>query len=192
MTNRYNVTLIGEACTGKTTIANQLLHKAFSGNYKATIGATMLRVQYDYEGATNMFYIWDTAGMEKYRSLCPVYYRDSTAAILVYDISDRTTFEKLDFWHKLYFDTVGKEKPVIVVGNKSDLAENEGGRAVKEEDGKVWAIAHDCEFLEVSAKNGMNLENILKILSSRLKNYELDDDMISVSNRYRREKKKCC
>jgi small GTP-binding protein len=162
---RLNVSLIGEAAVGKTTIAQALLRIEFTHEYKPTIGASMVKIPYATPGAPlKWFYIWDTAGMEKYRALAPVYYRDSVAAILVYDVAARESFNRLPEWLRLYRDSCGEENPLFLIGNKIDLA----ARATQTAEAEEWARNNRCQYLEVSAKTGQNFDQIMPALSQIL------------------------
>ena len=163
----YNVVMIGESFVGKTTIANMLCHETFSTNYTPTIGASMLKIPYDEKDSTSFFYILDTAGMEKYRSLAPAYYRDSSACLLVYDVTNSESFENLPNWYKLYREHASPYAPCLIIGNKIDLEEE---RKVDEKEGRNFAERNNCQFLEVSAKDGKNLHQIIPLISDSLEN----------------------
>jgi small GTP-binding protein len=146
----YNVSFVGEAAVGKTTIAQCLARNEFTASYKSTIGASMVKILHERPGQeAKMLCIWDTAGTEKYRSLTPVYFRGSVAAVIVYDISDPDTFARVDDWIVLYNGSCGEGNPILIIGNKLDLP-----RAVEHSDGARFAEAKGCQFLEVSAKDG--------------------------------------
>jgi small GTP-binding protein len=153
---KFAVAVIGEAYVGKTTIAGALMHHPFTTDYKPTIGASMVRIPYPDGDGTNWFYIWDTAGMEIYRSLAPIYYRDSLAAVLVYDVSNQESFEKLPDWVKLYRESCGPHRPILVVGNKIDL-----DRTVTLEKAEEYAKSTKSDYMEVSAKVETNIEKII-------------------------------
>jgi small GTP-binding protein len=158
---RATVSVIGEGAVGKTTSAGAMMKIEFTTEYKPTVGASMVKIRYQSPGEPlKWFYIWDTAGMEKYRSLAPVYYRDSTAAMVVYDLSNRQSFTKLTDWLKLYRDTCGSGNPIIIVGNKRDLE-----RAVSSEEAISFAQMLQCEYMEVSAKTGVGIGDILPKLA---------------------------
>ena len=116
-----NISMIGDACVGKTTIAGVLLNKKFSNDYEPTIGGSLVSIPFTDNDTKKCFYIWDTAGMEKYRSLAPVYYRDSLAAIIIYDVNSRVSFEHLEDWINHYRDNNKKNMPIMIIGNKIDL-----------------------------------------------------------------------
>jgi small GTP-binding protein len=170
VSRKANVALIGEPHVGKTTIANRLVNDPVLDDYYPTIGASMVKIPYQASDGPTWFYLWDTAGMEKYRSLAPVFYRDSHAAIIVYDVSDRATFEKLEMWRALYQENVGAANPILIVGNKTDLA---GRIAVPPEEGELWAEGHQCQFATVSAKAGTNLDALVPKVAAMLRSAEV-------------------
>ena len=159
--------MIGESFVGKTTIANMLCNESFSNTYTPTIGASMLKIPYDENDSTSFFYLLDTAGMEKYRSLAPAYYRDSSACLLVYDVTNLDSFNNLGNWFKLYREHASPYAPCVVIGNKIDLEEE---RKVDQEEGKQFAEKNCCQFLEVSAKDGKNLHQIIPMIYQCLEN----------------------
>jgi Ras-related protein Rab-5C len=185
---RWNCTLIGESFVGKTTIASAMMKIEFTSVYRPTIGASMVKIPLEREGRpVRWFYIWDTAGQEKYKALAPVYYRDSRAALVVYDVSERKTFEKLDKWLRRYRDSCGDANPVIVIGNKID---GENKRVVETSEGSEYAMKNKCQFMEVSAKTGAGIGEILVGLDDLL---EGSHGAVQVSTQPAlRSKQKCC
>jgi Ras-related protein Rab-6A len=182
---RLNISLIGEATVGKTTIAQSLLRIELTTTYKPTIGASMVKIPYpSAPDSLKWFYIWDTAGQERYRALAPVYDRDSVAAILVYDVSARESFDKLSDWLRLYRDSCGEENPLFLIGNKIDLED----RTVRKSEAEEWAQMNRCQDLEVSAKSGENLEKILPTLNGMIDSARLVEQSIQIGE----GKKGCC
>ena len=101
--------------------------------------------------------IWDTAGQEAFRSITRSYYKNSTCAFIVYDITSRKTFDNVDIWLKECKDMCFKDILIVLVGNKSDL---EGRRAVSFEEGQKFAEDNQLLFFETSAKDGSNIQEI--------------------------------
>ena len=93
--------------------------------------------------------IWDTAGQERFRGITKMYYRDSHAAIVVYDITSSESFEIATKWVQELRDNVSKIE-ILLAGNKSDLEEE---RIVNLEEVEAFASKHEVTFCEVSAKN---------------------------------------
>jgi Ras-related protein Rab-5C len=183
---QFNVSLIGESMVGKTTIAQCLARNEFLTEYKPTIGASMMKILYEAPGQEpKMLLIWDTAGTEKYRSLAPVYYRDSAAAVVVYDVSLQETFTRVGDWITLYRGSCDDSNPILIIGNKLDL-----GPVVETSAGACFAEANGCQFLEVSAKDGTNMDAVLPRLSEML-----DDSKAAVHEHLHErgtKKKECC
>ena len=101
--------------------------------------------------------IWDTAGQEAFRSITRSYYKNSTCAFIVYDITSRKTFDNVVLWLKECKDMCFKDILIVLVGNKSDL---EGRRAVSFEEGQKFADDNQLLFFETSAKDGSNIQEI--------------------------------
>ena len=101
--------------------------------------------------------IWDTAGEEAYRSITRSYYKSSTCAFIVYDITEKKTFYDVSTWLQDCRDMCYKNILIYLIGNKSDLEEK---RQVTQEEAKQFAEENDLVFYETSALNGDNIEEI--------------------------------
>eukprot|EP01017_Pseudomicrothorax_dubius_P048048 TRINITY_DN8687_c0_g1_i8.p1 TRINITY_DN8687_c0_g1~~TRINITY_DN8687_c0_g1_i8.p1 ORF type:complete len:189 (-),score=31.99 TRINITY_DN8687_c0_g1_i8:124-690(-) len=101
--------------------------------------------------------IWDTAGQEQFRSITRSYYRNSICALLVYDVSDRTSFENITKWIDETNSYANDKVIKLLIGNKCDLSSK---REVSYEKGKELASQHNMIFFEASAKTGENVELI--------------------------------
>ena len=99
--------------------------------------------------------VWDTAGQETFRSIARSYYRGSTAALLVYDIARRDSFNDLSMWLRDAREFASEDLVIMLVGNKTDL---EKKRAVTREEGANFAKENGLTFLEVSAKTASNVD----------------------------------
>jgi small GTP-binding protein len=93
--------------------------------------------------------VWDTAGQERYNSMMSTYYRKAKGAVLVYDISDKKSFDAIDRWRTELQDQGDKDLTMMLVGNKSDM---DGGRTVSRQEGVSYAAQHEMLFEETSAK----------------------------------------
>ncbi len=109
--------------------------------------------------------IWDTAGQERYHALAPIYYRDAEGALLVYDITDATSFEKAKKWAAELKTVVGEGMVITIAGNKSDLEKN---RNVKEADAVAFAESVGATHFHTSAKVGKGMEEAFLDMSKRL------------------------
>lgn len=100
--------------------------------------------------------IWDTAGQESFRSITRSYYRGSICALLVYDITRRSSFDNLTRWLDDMRDNAYSKMIIVLIGNKDDLKTE---REVSTEEGQEFADKHNLMFMETSAKTGHNIEN---------------------------------
>ncbi|XP_076757483.1 ras-related protein Rab-18 [Xylocopa sonorina] len=143
------VLMIGESNVGKSSILLRFTEDEFHENMQSTVGMDYRTKQITIDGNTVKLAIWDTAGQERFRTLTPSYYRDGQGAILVYDVTDRTTFMKLDTWLNELNTYCNKTDIVkMVVGNKIDLP----NREVSTEEGLQFARRHQTLYIESSAK----------------------------------------
>ena len=160
------VVLLGDTGVGKSSLAQRYVTNTFKPYCESTIGASfMSKMILDETRAPLKLQIWDTAGQEKYHSLAPMYYRGAAAAILVYDITKRTSLDKLKEWVR-ELQSQGPEHIVLcIAGNKSDL---DGKRAVPSDDAAAYAAEIGAVFAEVSAKDDTNVSALFSDLVKRV------------------------
>jgi len=143
------ILIIGESDVGKSSLLLRFTDDVFDPGLAATIGVDFKVKTVSIDGNKAKLAIWDTAGSERFRTLTPSYYRGAQGAILVYDVTNRQSFQKLDQW--LYeLETYSTRSNIVkmLVGNKIDK-EN---RAVTREEGMKYARKHSMLFIEASAK----------------------------------------
>jgi Ras-related protein Rab-22 len=150
---------------GKSSLVGRFVHNSFNPNLTTTLGASFMSKSLTVDGNTIKYQIWDTAGQERYRSLLPMYYRNAAAAIVVYDITSEATFDVLQEWitelHRL-----GPQNIVLAIAaNKCDLEEK---REISRQRGAEYAQEVDAIFMETSALNATNVEEIFVQISRRL------------------------
>lgn len=105
--------------------------------------------------------IFDTAGQERFNSLTKQYFQGLNGLFLVYDLTDKSSFDKLDQWLKQAEESINREKvPIILLGNKKDLE----GRVITYEEGKNYGMSNNLPFMETSAKNNENVEEAFNAL----------------------------
>ena len=154
--NRQKIIFTGDIYVGKTSIINVLMGQKFNNEYEASIGVDFFSKTIKYKGKIIKLQIWDSAGQEKFRSLIPNYIRGSSLVFVVYDISNRKSFESLQSW--VDFVNNIENSNIVIVGNKIDL---ESKRVVRTEEGQKFCNEKNYEFFEVSAKDDTNLNNML-------------------------------
>lgn len=153
----FRMVLIGDAQVGKTSILTRFLRNQFTDDMKSTIGAVFESYKTEFNGNKYCAKIFDTAGQEKYKSIGPIYYRDTAAAIAVFDMTNRNSLENLQSWIQAYHETV-KDGVVFIAGNKLDLVENP-------EDERNYAMEFidkhfKCNYYFCSAKTGEGVEEV--------------------------------
>jgi small GTP-binding protein len=117
------IVLLGDQNVGKSSIAQRYCKNLFTGQHVATIGGAYLQQKVILNnGVTIKYHIWDTGGQERFRSMANLYYRDASAAILTYDISNEKSFESLNYWVEELKYKFDHEKLVLcLAGNKCDV-----------------------------------------------------------------------
>jgi Ras-related protein Rab-6A len=152
--------IIGDTTVGKTSIINQFVYGTAANQHQPTVGIDFFAKALDHDDAQRVLHIWDTAGQEQFHSLIPAYLRNSTVTILVFDISNRATFESLANWHKTTLELA--TPAFVVVGNKVDLDET---RAVAAEDAEQWAKSIGALYFETSAITSVNIQELFTAIA---------------------------
>lgn len=143
------ILIIGESGVGKSSLLLRFTDDTFDIEQSATIGVDFKVKTITVDGNTVKLAIWDTAGQERFRTLTPSYYRGAQGVILVYDVTKRNTFAKLDMWlNELETYSTRTDIVKMLVGNKIDKEKVE----VSREDGLKFARRHAMLFIEASAK----------------------------------------
>ena len=149
---RYKIIFVGDAGVGKTTIINRINDNEFQSAYDATIGVDFWPKKINFRGNEITLQIWDTAGQERYRGLIPSYVRNSSIVFIVFDITNRKTFESIPKWIEL-IKSIEKNNILVLIGNKEDLKEK---REVEKKEGEDLAKENEMSYFELSAKRDNN------------------------------------
>ena len=165
LNNNIKIILLGESGTGKTNLISVYLGNNFS-NYSSTLSPTFSQKTIVVNDNKYFIDIWDTMGQEKYRTLTKNFIRGSQIVIFVYDITNKYSFDELNYW----VNSVKEElsyKPVLgLAANKIDLFENE---TVSQKEGEEYAQKIGALFEETSAKeNPDGFKNYVKNLIEKL------------------------
>jgi len=163
--SKYKLVFLGDQSVGKTSIITRFMYVTFYSTYQATIGIDFLSKTMYLEDRTVRLQLWDTAGQERFRSLIPSYIRDSSVAIIVYDITNRSSFMNTIKWIDDVRSERGNDVIMMLVGNKTDLADK---RQVSLEEGEAKAKEYDIMFIETSAKAGFNIKALFRKVASAL------------------------
>jgi len=157
------VIILGDSGVGKTSLMNQYVNQKFNKQYKATIGADFLTKEITIDDKAVTLQIWDTAGQERFQSLGTAFYRGADCCVLVYDITEKKSFDSLNSWSEEFLVQAAPQSPTdfpfVVIGNKLDKA-NE--RAVPTTQAKSWADTKKFPCFEASAKDGTKVEDAFR------------------------------
>ncbi|KAK4536889.1 hypothetical protein CDCA_CDCA10G2914 [Cyanidium caldarium] len=179
--SKYKLVFLGDQSVGKTSIITRFMYDKFDNNYQATIGIDFLSKTMYLEDRTVRLQLWDTAGQERFRSLIPSYIRDSSVAVVVYDVTNRKSFLSTAKWIEEVRNERGSDVILVLVGNKTDQAEK---RKVSVEEGEAKAKEYDILFIETSAKAGLNVKALFRKIAAALPgmstNVSRENEMIDV------------
>ncbi|XP_077997440.1 ras-related protein Rab-5B-like [Glandiceps talaboti] len=170
-TSHFKLIVIGNSSVGKTSLITRFVDGEFSTKQRTTITATQFAKSIRLTGTTIRFEIWDTAGQERYNSMSQMYYRGSRAAVVVYDITDEKTFARAKAWVNELRSLVGQNIIIALVGNKTDLAYK---RMIEYEEAKAYAEDTNAIFMETSAKQATNVDEIFLEIAKKLETAEPD------------------
>lgn len=146
-----------------------LIFTIFKGTFPvgqaATIGVDFMIKNVEINGEKIKLQIWDTAGQERFRTITQSYYRSANAIIIVYDVSNQPSFDRLPDWLRELKQHINDKVVTILVGNKSDLVSS---REIPYAIGEAFAARHNMKFVETSAKESENVEKIFNEIAEPL------------------------
>lgn len=180
---KFKLVFLGEQSVGKTSLITRFMYDSFDSTYQATIGIDFLSKTMYLEDRTVRLQLWDTAGQERFRSLIPSYIRDSSVAVVVYDITNRNSFQQTSKWIDDVRAERGNDVIIMLVGNKTDLGDK---RQVSIEEGEAKAKELNVMFIETSAKAGYNVKQLFRRVAAALPGMDAaadktnKDDLIDV------------
>ena len=187
----FKLIIIGDSGVGKSCLTNRAAKNYFQDKNIPTIGFESTEIFIKIDEKIIKLQLWDTCGQEQYRSLITNFYRNSSLAIIVYSITDRSSFENIDNWYKDIRSYTNPDIKLFLIGNKLDLEEK---RKVKKEEGENFIKEYNLnKFIETSAKSGFNAQNIFveaaKLLYDEYEshkndnnNLKNDDEKLSTDN----------
>lgn len=164
---QFRLILIGDSTVGKSSLLRAFTEAKFSEVCDPTVGVDFFaRLVEVRDGVRVKLQLWDTAGQERFRSMTRSYYRNNVGALLLYDITRRSSFEHLIDW---LFEARHHSEPqrtvFEVVACKVDM---ENAREVTTEEGRAFADFYGMQFVETSAKTGYNVEEAFTIIAQEI------------------------
>lgn len=157
------ITLLGEKNVGKTSLVYRFIENKFRENYKATLGVNLLKKDININGGVSA-QIWDLGGQESFKSLRKLYLEGANGGLVIFDLTDRNSFDKLNEWIDSFKNTRG-EQPLLLIGNKSDL---ENQIKITDKEASQYAKNNNMDIILTSAKTGKNVEEAFIKLTKRI------------------------
>ena len=194
---KFKIIVVGESRVGKTSLIKRYTKDQFGGVYLTTVGIDFQDKTIEIEDKKVKLQVWDTAGQERFRNVAKNYFQSSNGFLLVFDITDKESFQKLnDFWMDQLNMHAPKKAKSVLVGNKSDLA---GQRQVSIEDAEEFAKDNNLKYYEVSAKEGTKVVELFFYLANEIyqshtyeeNNYNKNITLKKEKSK-KKDKKKCC
>ncbi|CBJ32986.1 Rab8A, RAB family GTPase [Ectocarpus siliculosus] len=147
--------MIGDSGVGKTCLLLRYANDSFSQTFITTIGIDFKIKNIDLDSKRIKLQIWDTAGQERFRTITTSYFRGAQGILLVYDVTDKKSFNSIRNWVAQIQQHADVAVNKILIGNKCDMDED---REVSREEGAQLAAEYGIQFFETSAKNDINVE----------------------------------
>ena len=204
MSAKYIIKILtlGDTMVGKSSIVLRFSEDKFDDNQFATIGIDFKTKYIKIGDSSVKVLIWDTAGQEKFQNIAKQYYKGANGVLLIYDISSRKSFERINFWLKeLKENNRIDELFICLVGNKIDLEEK---RVISKEEGENYAKENNISFIEVSARTGKGINDLfLRVIKGAMDkvfstiDISEGDDKVRLSSflekgEFKDKNKRCC
>ena len=189
----FKILLLGDSSVGKTCFLKRYTDNTFQDAYLSTIG-------FDFKfkfvtldnGKTVKVQLWDTAGQERFRTIAKSYYKGAHGIILIYDVTNRKTYDNIKKWLNQIRDEASNRISIILVANKIDC---EDTRQVTKEEGETLAKASNLPIFEASAKDSINVNESFQFLIEKINENVsniITQNVTKLNNNKKQDKKGCC
>ncbi|NVM44418.1 MAG: GTP-binding protein [Candidatus Lokiarchaeota archaeon] len=162
----FKFVIVGNHEVGKTSLIRQFVERKFSHDYRATIGLNIFAHNFDFQGNELNVQLWDIGAQQYFKRFRRIYYNGAEAAFIVFDITNRDSFDKVHEWYKELNELIDEINiPIILVGNKDDLAEK---RVVSSTEGEALAKSlseNGINYIETSALTGNNVQAAFELIA---------------------------
>uniref|UniRef100_A0A165X021 Uncharacterized protein n=1 Tax=Daucus carota subsp. sativus TaxID=79200 RepID=A0A165X021_DAUCS len=150
--------LIGDSGVGKSCLLLRFSDGSFNTSFITTIGIDFKIRTIELDGKRLKLQIWDTAGQERFRTITTAYYRGAMGILLVYDVTDESSFNNIRNWIRNIEQHASDNVNKVLIANKADM--DESLRVVPTSKGQALADEYGIKFFETSAKTNMNVEEV--------------------------------
>ena len=158
------ICLLGDGGVGKTSLVYRFIENRFSTDFKSTLGVNLLKRKVSIDDNTVSVQIWDLGGQDAYRKLRKLYLEGSQGALVIFDKTNKKSFDHLYDWINS-FREAQSDAPMVLIGNKIDL---EDQIKIDENTARNYATTNNMEYLSTSAKTGEKVESAFKSLIKRI------------------------
>ena len=196
------INVLGATNVGKTSLIQQYTNQYYETNTLSTIGYEFkmknIKIKIDNIEKNVKLKIWDTSGQDIYFEQALITIKNCLGSLIVYDVSDKKSFQLVDkYLDNVYSKKDKKKFPIILIGNKCDLDEE---REISFEEGKKKADSYQIDFYETSAKNNINVENVFKYLTDKIVQMNQNEFLVGIdvnhfelkNNKEEKKKGNCC
>ncbi len=161
----FKFLIIGDSSVGKSNLLLRFSDNIFHDTFLPTIGVDFKIRNIVQDGNNIKLNIWDTAGQERFKTITAAYYKGAHGIIIVYDITDRESFNNISSWIFEIRKHSGPNVIKLLVGNKCDM---EVDRKVSREEAQSFADSQNMKYLETSAKEKINVDESFMLLSKQV------------------------
>jgi len=162
----FKFVIVGNHEVGKTSLIRQFVERKFSHDYRATIGLNIFAHNFDFQGNEISAQLWDLGAQQYFKRFRKIYYNGTEAGFIVFDITNRDSFEKVKDWYKELNELIDEKNiPIVIVGNKDDLAEQ---RVISTSEGEALANSLSgtaLSYIETSALTGNNVKDAFELIA---------------------------
>ena len=188
------IILVGETGTGKTSLINTAVGKKFNESEKSSVHCSYVKLKKEIDDMEYTIDLWDTIGQERFRSLTKVFFKNSEIVIFVFDITNKETFNDLEYWFKTIEDELGNEIIKGLAANKQDLFENQ---EVDDDTIKQYAFKKGIKYEFTTAKNPDTFKKLLEQLLIEYLKTRISKERKKIVGKKLKKKKggkknKCC
>jgi small GTP-binding protein len=160
----FKIVMIGDSGVDKSSVLRRFVDNKFSEDHLSTVGIDFKVKTVVIRNIIIKLQIWDTAGYERFASIPNGYFKSADAIIVAYDIASIESFDNIDNW-LVGVNAQCKNIPTLLMGCNADIIDD---RAIDKELGESTANKYGCKFFEVSAKTGMNIDNVFLSLTEAI------------------------